>query len=327
MIGGILQNFGSNYRVGRGEHIVIEGDEYDTAFFDKGPKFLHYSPHVATLTSVEFDHADIFRDLDHVKEAFRIFISGVPRDSILVAHDRDANIDEVTAGAGCRIERYGKAPDSCWRLDEARFSAEGTTFNLIKERQFWGRFESPLLGAHNLSNTVAVMAMAHHLGLSFEIIGSALLEFRGVKRRQEIRGVKNGVTVVDDFAHHPTAVRETLAAVRPAAEGGRLIAVFEPRTNSSMRDVFQDDYARAFDSADLVCIRRPPLLEKIPKDHRFSSRQLVDDLSRRGKKAFFFPDTGAIVDFLAAETRPEDMVFIMSNGGFDNIHERLLDRL
>jgi len=327
MIGGILQNFGSNYRVGRGEHIVIEGDEYDTAFFDKGPKFLHYPPHVATLTSVEFDHADIFRDLDHVKEAFRTFIAGIPRESILVAHGRDGNIDDVAAGAGCRIERYGDDTDSYWRLAEARFNADGTTFSLLREGRKVGCFKSPLLGAHNLSNTVAVMAMAHHLGLSFEAVGIALSEFKGVKRRQEIRGTKRGVTVVDDFAHHPTAVRETLAAVRPAAEGGRLIAVFEPRTNSSMRDVFQEDYAGAFDSADLICIRQPPLLEKIPEGRRFSSRQLVADLAQRGKTAFFFPNTDTIIDFLVTEARPDDMVFIMSNGGFDNIHERLLEQL
>jgi UDP-N-acetylmuramate: L-alanyl-gamma-D-glutamyl-meso-diaminopimelate ligase len=327
MIGGILQNFGSNYQVGNGPHIVIEGDEYDTAFFDKGPKFLHYQPHVATLTSVEFDHADIFRDLDHVKQAFRTFIAGIPETGVLAAQDRDANIDDVTAGAGCRVERYGETPGSHWRLADVRFGANGTTFSLLKENRPVGRFQSPLLGAHNLSNTVAVMAMAHHLGLSFGDIGTALTEFKGVKRRQEIRGIKRGITVLDDFAHHPTAVRETLAAVRPAANGGRLIAVFEPRTNSSMRNIFQDDYARAFDSADLICIRKPPLLGKIPEGQRFSSRQLAADLSERGKKAFFFPGTDAIIDFLVSEARPGDMVFIMSNGGFDNIHERLLKRL
>jgi UDP-N-acetylmuramate: L-alanyl-gamma-D-glutamyl-meso-diaminopimelate ligase len=327
MIGGILRNFDSNYRVGKGPHIVIEGDEYDTAFFDKGPKFLHYKPYVATLTSVEFDHADIFRDLDHVKQAFRTFISGIPENSVLVARDRDANIDDVIHGAGCRIEHYGEAQGSCWRLGDARFSADGAAFSILKENKPVGSFKSPLLGAHNLSNTVAVMAMAHNLGLSFETIGNALTGFKGVKRRQEIRGVKRGVTVLDDFAHHPTAVRETLAAVRPAAENGRLIAVFEPRTNSSMRDIFQDDYARAFDSADLICIRKPPLLEKIPEGQRFSSRKLAADLSKRGKKAFFFPDTDAIIEFLVPEARSGDMVFIMSNGGFDNIHERLLQRL
>ena len=327
MIGGILQNFGSNYRVGNGDHIVIEGDEYDTAFFDKGPKFMHYRPHVATLTSVEFDHADIFRDLDHVKQAFCTFIAGIPNDGVLVAHHGDANIDDVITGAGCRIDRYGDDPRSCWRPADASFNARGTSFNLLKENRQVGNFESPLLGAHNLSNTVAVIAMAHHLGLSFETIQSALPKFKGVKRRQEVRGTKRGITVLDDFAHHPTAVRETLVAVRPAAEKGRLIAVFEPRTNSSMRDIFQEDYARAFDAADMICVRQPPLLEKIPPDHRFSSRRLVKDLTKRGGNAFYFPDTDAIIDFLVTEARSGDVVFIMSNGGFDNIHDRLLKGL
>jgi UDP-N-acetylmuramate: L-alanyl-gamma-D-glutamyl-meso-diaminopimelate ligase len=288
---------------------------------------MHYRPHVATLTSVEFDHADIFRDLDHVKQAFRAFIAGIPDSGVLTARHGDANIDDVITGAGCRIERYGDDPESCWHPADARFNARGTTFKLLRENRPVGRFESPLLGAHNLSNTVAVIAMAHHLGLSFEAVRNALPGFKGIKRRQEIRGMKRGITVLDDFAHHPTAVRETLAAVRPAAEKGRLIAVFEPRTNSSMRDIFQEDYARAFDAADLICVRRPPLLEKIPKGHRFSSERLVKDLIRRGKNAFYFPDTDAIIDFLVAETRSGDMVFIMSNGGFDNIHDRLLKRL
>ncbi len=327
MIGGILQNFGSNYRVGNGAQIVIEGDEYDTAFFDKGPKFMHYTPHVATLTSVEFDHADIFRDLDHVKQAFRDFVSGIPAGAVLVARDRDANIDDVISVAGCRIERYGDARDSSWYPADVRFSADGTAFTLMKDKKAVGNFETKLLGAHNLSNTVAVMAMVHHLGLSFETIRGALLSFKGVKRRQEVRGTKRGVTVLDDFAHHPTAVRETLTAVRPAAGNGRLIAVFEPRTNTSMRDVFQQDYVSAFDAADMILIRRPPLLEKIPEDRRFSSEKLVADLTRSGKNAFFFPDTEAIIDFLVLKTQPGDMVFIMSNGGFDNIHERLLQNL
>jgi UDP-N-acetylmuramate: L-alanyl-gamma-D-glutamyl-meso-diaminopimelate ligase len=327
MIGGILQNFGGNYRVGSGAHIVIEGDEYDTAFFDKGPKFMHYQPHVATLTSVEFDHADIFRDLDHVKQAFRDFTDGIPAGGVLVAHDMDPNIDDVLSSPRCRIERYGSAPDSCWRPVDARFNAGGTSFGLLNDGRRVGNFETGLLGAHNLSNTVAVIAMAHHLGLSFEAIQKALPSFKGIKRRQEIRGIKKGITVLDDFAHHPTAVRETLAAVKPAAGKGRLIAVFEPRTNSSMRNVFQEDYARAFDAAEMICIRKPPLLEKIPPEERFSSERLVKDLTQKGKNAFYFSDTEAILDFLVQNVRPLDMIFIMSNGGFDNIHERLLQRL
>ncbi len=327
MIGGILQNFSSNYRLGKGPYIVIEGDEYDTAFFDKGPKFMHYRPHVATLTSVEFDHADIFRDLDHVREIFTGFVTGIPASGTLMAFDNDRNIDQVIGQAACTIERYGNAPDSCWRLENALFQAKGTSFRLYKERERFGDFETRLMGAHNLSNTAAVIAMAHHLGLSSDTIQNALISFKGVKRRQEIRGTKRGITVLDDFAHHPTAVRETLKAVKPAAGKGRLIAVFEPRTNSSMRDVFQSDYARSFDNADLICIRQPPLLEKIPEGQRFSSEKLVADLTQQGKEAHYFPDTDTIVDFLARESQSGDLVLVMSNGGFDNIHVKLLKTL
>jgi len=327
MIGGILQNFGSNYRLGRGPYIVIEGDEYDTAFFDKGPKLMHYRPHVAALTSVEFDHADIFSDLDHVRKVFAAFITGIPATGTLVASDNDPDIDQVIGQATCAVERYGSAPDSCWRSEDALFRADGTSFRLYKERQRFGDFKIPLMGAHNLSNTVAVIAMAHHLGLSPGIIRNALPAFKGVKRRQEIRGTKRGITILDDFAHHPTAVRETLKAIGPAALNNRLIAVFEPRTNSSMRNVFQSDYAHSFDNADLICIRQPSLLEKIPEGQRFSSRKLVEDLTRQGKDAHYFPDTDTIIDFLIREARSGDFVLIMSNGGFDNIHERLLERL
>ena len=199
-------------------------------FFDKGPKFMHYRPHVATLTSVEFDHADIFRDLDHVRNIFTGFVAGIPASGTLMAFDHDPNIDRVIEQAACTIERYGDAPDSCWRLENALFQAKGTSFRLYKEKERFGDFETRLMGAHNLSNTVAVIAMAHHLGLSPDTIQNALISFKGVKRRQEIRGTKRGVTILDDFAHHPTAVRETLKAVKPAAGKGRLIAVFEPRT-------------------------------------------------------------------------------------------------
>ena len=327
MIGGILKNFDSNYRLGKGEVIVIEGDEYDTAFFDKGPKFLHYSPHIAILTSIEFDHADIYRDLDHVREAFETMASGILPESLLLAFDQSSDIDRVATTAPCRVERYGASPEASWRFETPAFHSSGTSFRFCRGNRHIADFETPLLGAHNLANITAVIAAARHLGLSIEAIDAALRTFTGVKRRQEVRGIKGGVTVMDDFAHHPTAVRETLKALKPAAVGGRLIAVFEPRTNSSMRDVFQEAYGEAFGEADLICIRQPPLLEKIPEGHRFSSQALVEDLTRRGKRAFFFPDTDAILDYLAKEARIGDLVLIMSNGGFDNIHERLLDRL
>jgi len=273
MIGGILKNFDANYRLGNGRHMVIEGDEYDTAFFDKGAKFLHFQPHLAVLTSVEFDHADIFR------------------------------------------------------LTDVSVNQSATNFQVLHNNQPHGRFTTRMLGEHNLLNALSVIAMAAHLNIPTDTVSEALLSFKGIKRRQEKRGIVRGITVMDDFAHHPTAVRETIRAVKPICTDGRLIAVFEPRTNTSMRDVFQTVYPGAFDDADLICIRKPPLLEKVPKGQRFSSEQLVEDLNQRGKTAHFFPDTDTLLDFLTAEAVSGDVVLIMSNGEFDNIHDRLLKRL
>jgi UDP-N-acetylmuramate: L-alanyl-gamma-D-glutamyl-meso-diaminopimelate ligase len=326
-IGGILNNFGSNYRLGKGDFIVIEGDEYDTAFFDKGPKFMHFVPHTAALTSVEFDHADIFTDMDHVKRIFQEFITSLPRESALLAFDADPVIDELAGKSSAEVIRYGRNAPSFWRLGQVALRPPRIRFEVIRQGALFGRFETRLPGEHNLFNALAVIGMADRLGVSATAIGAALADFEGVKRRQEVRGIEGGITVMDDFAHHPTAVRETLLAVKPFYPGGRLIAVFEPRTNTSMRDIFQNEYPRAFDAADLICIRHPALLEKIPEGHRFSSERLVADLQRRGKSARYFPDTEAIIDFLAREAAAGDLVLIMSNGGFDNIHQRLLERL
>ena len=327
MIGGILKNFGSNYRLGKGPYIVIEADEYDTAFFDKGPKFLHYNGSASILTSVEFDHADIYRDLDHVKSAFGKFISAIAADSLLVAYDSDKNIESLLGGCPGPVERYGRQPTSAWQLENIKPEPPGAHFTVNRRGQSFGRFKTPLMGEHNLLNALAAIAVADYLRIPVDVISEALESFENVKRRQEIRGQKNGITVMDDFAHHPTAVSETLAAVKSFYTNSRIIAVFEPRTNTSMRGVFQDVYPQCFGPADLICIRKPPLLEKIPMDNRFSSRQLVQDLQKQGKAAHYFSGTDAIIDFLAGEARTGDLILIMSNGGFDNIHERLLDSL
>jgi UDP-N-acetylmuramate: L-alanyl-gamma-D-glutamyl-meso-diaminopimelate ligase len=327
MIGGLLKNFDSNYRLGNGPYFVIEGDEYDTAFFDKVPKFFHYNPQIAVTTSVEFDHADIFNDLDHVKEAFGHFMSGLSKSSLLLAFDGDKNIAELTGGCHCRIERYGRRNDSSWQLSKISLDPPWTTFEVKKNAGHFATFKTRLIGEHNLLNALSVIAIADHLNIPTPIIGSALETFEGIKRRQEIRGQKRQITVMDDFAHHPTAVRETVRAVKSMANSGRLIAVFEPRTATSMRSIFQNEYAQSFDMADLICIRQPPQVRKIPDGQEFSSEQLVRDLKKRGKAAYFFTDTGAIIDFLISNARPADLVLIMSNGGFDNIHQRLLDSL
>ena len=327
MIGGILKNFDSNYRLGKGDHIVLEGDEYDTAFFDKGPKFLHYPPEKAVVTSIEFDHADIFENLESVKDAFRRFIRKVPEQSTVFAYDNDENIREIVPQAACPVRFYGKAQSSDWRLGNIAVRPPETIFEILEDQASLGEFKTPMMGEHNLLNALSVVAVCKSLGLSDDEIRSGLATFQGVRRRQEIRGVKNGVTVMDDFAHHPTAVRETIRAVRPFFPDGKLVAVFEPRTNTSMRDVFQDVYPRCFDQADVVCIRRPPLLQKIPEGHRFSSEKLVQDLKTRGLDAHYFAETDSIVEFVKKIATSGDLILVMSNGAFDNIHDRLLKKL
>ncbi|MFO7838036.1 MAG: Mur ligase family protein [Desulfosalsimonadaceae bacterium] len=327
MIGGVVNNFGGNYQAGSGGHVVLEADEYDTAFFDKQPKFMHYDPAVAVLTGVEFDHADIYRDITQVEEAFERFLAGMHPDSLLIAYDNDPRIDAMLSGKSMRVLRYGSCGQSDWRLKA--FSAEPpwTYFEPFYAGTSMGRFRGRFAGVHNSHNALAALAVCHELKIPDDVAAAGLERFEGVRRRQELRGMKNGVAVIDDFAHHPTAVRETIRAVRPFYPGGRLIAVFEPRTNTSRRKVFQDIYPHAFDDADLICIRKPTLLSGIPEDERFCSRKLAADICARGKEARYFEDTGPIVSFLAEIARSGDCILVMSNGGFDNIHERLLDAL
>jgi UDP-N-acetylmuramate: L-alanyl-gamma-D-glutamyl-meso-diaminopimelate ligase len=327
MIGGILNNFESNYRLGNGSYFVVEGDEYDTAFFDKGPKFLHFNPQLAVLTGIEFDHADIFDDLEHVKKAFGTFISGLSENCILLAFDGDENVADLIDGRRCQIQTYGRETRSPWHFGSIAVDPPWTTFEIMKHNKHFGTFSTRLFGEHNLLNALAGIALADHLKIPLPIISNAIESFEGIKRRQEIRGQKRQITVMDDFAHHPTAVRETIRAVKSFYPNGRLIAVFEPRTNTSMRKVFQNEYPPSFEMADLICIREPPLLKKIPLEQRFSSERLVDDLKYRGKDAHYFFDTESIIDFLIKHATAGDLILIMSNGGFDNIHQRLLDSL
>lgn len=327
MVGGILKNFGRNYNVGTGSYFVVEGDEYDTAFFDKGPKFLHYMPSRAILTSVEFDHADIYQDLDHVKKAFLDFVTAMSEDALLVACDNSSAIRGLTRHASCWTIMYGFEKNSPWRLEDVRLEPPWTLLDVSMRGEPFGTFRTPLVGRHNALNALSAIAVAHDLQIPKDLISKALESFEGVKRRQEVRGVKRGITVMDDFAHHPTEVRETLAAVHAFYGNRRIIAVFEPRTNSSMRNVFQNVYPDSFDDADLICIRKPSMLEKIPVEERFSSAQLTRDLIDRRKEASYFQDTDAIIEYLVRVARPKDVILIMSNGAFDNIHERLLKRL
>lgn len=327
MIGGLVQEFGRNFRIGQGPYFVVEGDEYDTAFFDKGPKFLHYQPQVAIITSIEFDHADIYADLEAIKTSFRRLVAIMPESGCLVANLDDPVVAEVCAEAKCQVRGYGEGRNLSWTLAGLDIQAAGTTFSALKDGAIFGRFKTRMPGRHNAMNCLAVVAVLDLLGFTASEIAKHLPRFPGVRRRQEVRGEVRGITVIDDFAHHPTAVRETLAALRAAYPSRRLRAVFEPRTNSSRRRVFQDDYVLVFDQADEVLIKEPTPLTALTEGERFSGQQLAQDLRHRGAHATCFSDTDAILATLAHSSTSGDVIAIMSNGGFDNIHNRLLQAL
>lgn len=328
MIGGIIREFGGNFRLGDGRYFVAEGDEYDTAFFDKESKFLHYRPKIAVITSIEFDHADIFTDLESIKQSFRKFVALLPADGLLIANFDDANVREIAAEAQCAVQSYGLLAGHDWSLRDVKVENGLTTFTALHKGKAFGPMAVTLPGRHNCLNSLAVAAVMHHLGTPAERIREGLATFGGVKRRQEIRGIENGVTVIDDFAHHPTAVRETLSALRMAYPSQRLMVVFEPRTNTSRRAVFQQEYISAFDHGDRICIREPVPLANIDPEEHFSSAKLAEDLRKmRNLDARSFTDTEEILSYLRRELRTGDVVAILSNGGFDNIHIRLLEAL
>jgi len=327
MVGGLVQAFGRNYNLGDSPYFVVEGDEYDTAFFDKGPKFLHYQPRIAIITSIEFDHADIYADLEAIKRSFEKLVAIMPEDGCIVACHDDPVVREITEWAKCEVIGYGMNSRSAWSLANLKVTPDGTHFDVMRNGEIFCTCRNPMPGRHNALNALAVIAVLDRIGLDAGTITEALGTFEGVRRRQEVRGVVNGITVIDDFAHHPTAVRETLAALKQAYQGHRLVAVFEPRTNSSRRQIFQQDYVRSFDPADLVIVREPVPLANFPADQLFSSKKLAADLAGRAIEAHSFDDTDAILDHLQSTLVPGDVVAILSNGGFDNIHTRLLEML
>lgn len=327
LIGGIAKNFDRTARRGAGERFVIEGDEYDTAFFDKGPKFLHYRPRTVVITSVEFDHADIYADLDAVKASFRKLVALTPTDGTIIVRADDPGAADVVRDARCRVWRYGKGQAWDGRTLSVDPTTGTTTFEILRDGTSVGTFRSIMVGEHNLYNQVAAAAAAVAAGATVERLAEGFATFEGIKRRQEVIGEPNGVTVLDDFAHHPTAVKVTLSALRERFGTRRLWAVWEPRSATSRRAVFQHDYVTAFDDADRVIIARPFDQERIPVEDRFSSDRLVADLNVRGRQAATLADADAILDKLVAEVRAGDVVAILSNGGFGGLHQRLLDRL
>ncbi len=327
LIGGVAKNFERTARAGAGSWFVIEGDEYDTAFFDKRPKFMLYPAKTAILTSVEFDHADIYADLDAVKAAFRAFVASLPVDAVLVARWDDPGVRAVSTACACTVERYG--PSQTWdgRITGVDTTAGVMRFDVLREGKVFGSFESGMVGEHNLYNQVAAVVVAVRAGLSVEAIAEGLRTFEGIKRRQEVIGEPGLVTVVDDFAHHPTAVLVTLAALRQRFGGRRLWAVWEPRSATSRREVFQAAYAEAFDAADRVIVAPAFDQSRIAEDDRFDVERLVEALTARGVEATTAPTVDEIVAVIAAQAHPMDVVAVLSNGGFGGLHGKLLAAL
>jgi UDP-N-acetylmuramate: L-alanyl-gamma-D-glutamyl-meso-diaminopimelate ligase len=329
LVGGVARNFGdrgSSYRMGHGRDFVIEGDEYDSAFFDKTAKFLKYLPDVAVVNNVEFDHADIYEDFDAVSLAFRRLVNLIPRRGLLLAGADSPGARALATGAPSRVETFGLDEQADWQAHDLVAAGSGTIFGVRRHGSPFGEFQLPMLGAHNVRNALAAIAVATEVGISAERIGQGLQRFAGIKRRLEVVGTPDGVTIYDDFAHHPTAVAETLAGLRLSHPTSRIWAVFEPRSASSCRRVFQDDFARAFGAADEVVLA-PVFRSKLPESERLSVPRLVHDLRDRGQSAREAGSVDDIVQLIVTEHRPGDLVVIMSNGGFGGIHQKLLRAL
>ncbi len=327
LVGGIVKNFDRTARAGSGDVFVVEGDEYDTAFFDKGPKFLHYRPKTAILTSVEFDHADIYRDLDHVKESFRKLMGILPADGTLIVRGDDDNAMDVAKLAGCQVWTYGPGQEWDGRVDSVDTTTGTMTFTVLRRGEPLGTFTSALVGEHNLYNQVAAAAATQAYGIEPSKLKAGFDTFAGIKRRQEVIGNPGGVTVIDDFAHHPTAVKLTLEALRERFGQRRLWAVWEPRSATSRRNVFQAEYAEAFGAADQVIVARPYDQSGIDEAERFSSDGLVRDLAQRGVDAVCLDDAEAIAQTVAVRAHPMDVVAVLSHGGFGGLHGKLLELL
>ena len=334
LIGGIAENFGSSFHLGQGKHFILEGYEYDTAFFDKGPKFLHYFPDAIILTSVEFDHADIYKDLDAVETAFKRLVNLIPRRGRIVAFDGMAgdatespSLERCLAKAFCPVERYGTGPRANWQVANLRLDPGRTSWTVRHNGESWGEFEFSLAGEYNVWNATAAAALAASYGISKGAIAEALKTFKSVKRRLEVKAQVNGITIIDDFAHHPTAIAGTLKALRARYAGARLWAILEPRSNTLRRRVLQSDLARSLALADEVVVAGVFRSDAVPENERLELPALASEIERNGRRARLLADADAIVQTVAPEMRSGDVVAILSNGGFGGIYEKLPARL
>ncbi len=327
LIGGVAENFGSSFQLRSTRTFILEGDEYDTAFFDKGPKFLHYFPDALILTHVEFDHADIYADLEAVKTAFKRLVNLVPRRGLIVAYDGNPNVTECVARALCRVERYGFSENADWRIKNLRHEAGLTKWEVWREGALWAELEMSLAGEHNALNATAAAALAAGHGVEKKSIRQALASFKSVKRRLEVRAEIGGITVIDDFAHHPTAIRETLRALRSVYPQARLWAVLEPRSNTLRRKVLEADLVESLRLADRVVLAGVFQQQRIPDAERLHPEDVVRALQAEGTNAELLPNADAIVNGITPHLAPGDVVAILSNGGFDGIYEKLPARL
>lgn len=331
VVGGVPVNFGSNFKLGSGKPFVIEGDEYNTAFFDKGPKFLHYHANALLVNNIEFDHADIYDSLEQIVGAFRQAVEQVAPDDVIVANGDDEVVQGLRASARARWVRFGFGADCEARVSDVRYTPEGAEFTAWWEGKEWGRFRSPLSGPHNVLNALADSAIARLQGVSNEQIQRGLESFRGIRRRMEVRGVERGVTVIDDFAHHPTAVETTLKGARDRYPGSTIWALFEPRSISSSRKEFEEGYARAFTEADRVVIGPVFYRERYESQYgvekMMSIPAILDSVRRSGRKADHIDSFDAMVEKVRDEAGEGDVVLVMSSGAFGGIHEKLLDAL
>src|SRR3954463_1098073 len=329
LVGGVPLNFNEGFRLGGGEHFVIEGDEYDTAYFDKGPKFLHYRPRTAIFTGAEFDHADIYRDTAHYESAFEKFFALLPQDGYVAACSGFPNWKRLASFAKCKVESYCAHEDieADWHSRWVSLGPAGAAFEVDYKGKAEIRVTLPAAGRHNVENALGVYAACRALGLKPDEIAKGFASFRGVRRRQELRGEVKGIAVIDDFAHHPTAVRETIAAVLAQSPGRRLVAVFEPRSNTAMRKIHQDEYAHAFKGADEAIISQPSAIAKVPESERIDAKRMAEDIGKAGTRARWMESPDAIVAALAREAKAGDVVLAMSNGAFGGIHQKLLEAL
>ena len=327
LIGGVAENFNSSFRMAESPYFVIEGDEYDTAYFDKGPKFMHYLPDTVILNNVEFDHADIYRDIEAVKFAFSRLINLIPGKGHLIAGSDSELVKELSARAFCRVESFGIDEDARWRADNVSFSSSGTSFSVLVAGREFGRYTTPLAGLFNVRNCLAVIAACEMLGFDRSAVADGLAQFKSVKRRLEVRGEVHGVTVIDDFAHHPTAVRETLLAARAKYPGRKLVAIFEPRSYTAQIKLFQQQFENALAEADEAIIARLFHPERYTADTAISPAEMLENLKKRGRQAFFIPSPDEIVAQLVPRLKGDEVLVIMSNGSFGGIHEKILNIL